>query len=143
MDKIKSFANYLLEDGAIIQSSNTVIPGTQLLRNDFYTKVWPVGVSADFTTLTPKEIYDLIVFQSETIEPNFLYQYIKQTEDNLALVEKQGQGNRAQDLKIRLGICYASIVNADRLGKFTKKVVVVVPEKEEKKTEKKDDKKKK
>ena len=115
-----SLANYLLEDGNIVQNGSTVIQGTQDLRNDYYTKVWPHGVASDLTELTPKEISDLIVFQSEAVEPRFLYLYIRQTEDNLATVEKLGQKNRAEDLKIRLAICNASLAFADKLGQYTK-----------------------
>jgi hypothetical protein len=118
--KTNDIANYLLESSPIPQNSNTIIPGTSQLRNDYYTKVWPHGMTSDVTELSPKELQDLIVFQSESIEPRFLYLYIKQTEDNLALLEKEGQKNRVQDLKIRLAICYASLINADRLGKFVR-----------------------
>lgn len=118
--KTNDIANYLLESSPIPQNSNTVIPGTSQLRNDYYTKVWPHGMSSDVSELTPKEINDLIVFQTETIEPRFIYLYIKQSEDNLALLEKEGQKNRVQDLKIRIAICYASLIKADHLGKYVK-----------------------
>jgi len=120
MLKSQTIANYLLEDGAIIQTPGSVsIPGTSTLRNDYGEKIFPHGFVSDTTLLTPKEIQDVIVFMSETGNPRLISNYIKQTEDNLATVEKLGQKNRVQDLKIRLGITYAALALCDRLGKYT------------------------
>jgi len=120
MLKNHSIANYLLEDGSINQSNvTTSIPATSTLRNDYGEKIFPHGTSSDLTLATPKEIQDLIVFMSETGNPRLISNYIKQTEDNLATVEKLGQKNRVQDLKIRLGITYAALALCDRLGKYT------------------------
>lgn len=119
MLKSQSIANYLLEDGSPNQSNvTTSIPGTTPLRNDYGEKIFPHGFTTDTTLLSPKEIQDVIVFMSETGNPDHVAKYIKQTEDNLATVEKQGQKNRVEDLKIRLAIAYAALSMCDRLGRY-------------------------
>lgn len=119
MTKTHNLANYLLEDGAVNQAGvSTEIQGTQELRNDYGPKIFPHGFTTDTTLLSPKEIQDVIVFMSETGNPDLIAKFIKQTEDNVATLEKLGQKNRIQDSKIRLGIAYAALSLCDRLGKY-------------------------
>lgn len=116
----KLIAEYLLnETTSPAHFTGVDLPSTtQLLRDDYHSKVWPHGITTDFTLLTQKEIQDLIVYLGETGNPDELAKYIKQNEDNLAALEKSGQLNRVQDLKIRLAISYAGLALTDRLGRY-------------------------
>ena len=125
MTKTHNIANYLLNEGA--DDTTTRAPGvggvtlpstTQQLRDDYGAKIWPHGITTDFTLLSPKELQDLIVYLGETGNPDLIAKYIKQTEDNLSVIEKEGQRNRAQDLRIRLSIAYAGLAISDRLGRY-------------------------
>lgn len=120
MSKYQDLANYLLNETTSpahyvgVSSPST----TQDLRDDYGEKIFPHAFTTDTTTLSPKEIQDVIVFMSETGNPDLIVKFIKQTEDNLATVEKLGQKNRVEDLKIRLAIAYAGLALCDRLGKY-------------------------
>lgn len=120
MTKNHNLANYLLnETTSPTHFTGVTLPSTtQVLRDDYGPKIWPHGVTTDFTTLSPKELQDLIVYLGETGNPDFIAKYIKQTEDNLSVIEKEGQKNRAQDLRIRLSIAYAGLAISDRLGRY-------------------------
>lgn len=109
MEQYLNIANYLLGEEYEVTpgaGSNT-IPGVGLLRNDF-NKIWPVGFTADTTTISEKEAEDVVnVLATNTLA--LLQGYKNQCEDNIETVRKLGQKNRLDDLLIRLHLVEKAI----------------------------------
>lgn len=84
-------------------TANMGNPGTDLLQNDFGKKLFPLGFTSDTTTLSPKEILDVVKIIA-LADPILIQTYINQAQDTLGTVTSLGQTNRAADLQIRIAI---------------------------------------
>lgn len=84
-------------------TANMGNPGTDLLQNDFGKKLFPLGFTSDTTTLSPKEILDVVKIVA-LADPILIQTYINQAQDAIGTVTSLGQTNRAADLQIRIAI---------------------------------------
>jgi predicted Zn-dependent peptidase len=104
--KLKGTLKYVKESTAAMGN-----PGTDLLQNDFGKKIFPQAFTTDTTTLTPKEVLDVVKIVA-LAEPSYIKTFINQAEDSLATAEKLGQMNRADDIKIRIAIAKNALLIA-------------------------------
>jgi hypothetical protein len=84
-------------------TANMGNPGTDLLQNDFGKRIFPFGFTSDTTTLSPKEILDVVKIVA-LADPTHIKIYLDQAQDNLGTATSLGQTNRAADLQIRIAI---------------------------------------
>lgn len=92
-------------------------PGTDIIRNDFGSLVFPHGFPADATLTTPQEREAAVLF-IQLVSPDRISSYINQASDAMATAEKLGQTNRVEDLKIRIDLAKLGLGLSDKLGKF-------------------------
>ena len=95
---LKGNLKYVKESTAVMGN-----PGTDLLQNDLGRKLFPLGFTTDTTTLSPKEVLDVVHIVS-LANPTYIKTYIDQAQDTLGTVTSLGQTNRAADLLIRIAI---------------------------------------
>jgi len=108
--KLKSKVRFVNESTA--QYGN---PGTDIIQNDYAKRLFPHSFTTDTTTLSPKEVLDVVQIVA-LADPLYIKTYINQAEDALATFEKLGQTNRVNDLRIRIGICKNALLIADKRG---------------------------
>lgn len=109
-NKLKSKIRFVTESTA--QMGN---PGTDILQNDYAKRLFPQAFTTDTTTLSPKEVLDVVHIVS-LADPLYIKTFINQAEDAMNTFEKLGQTNRVNDLKIRIGICKNALLIADKRG---------------------------
>ncbi len=108
--KLKSQLRYVKESTA--QMGN---PGTDIIQNDYARRLFPQSFTTDATTLSPKEVLDVVQIVA-LADPEYIKTYIHQAQDSLATFERLGQMNRVNDLRIRIGICQNALLIADKRG---------------------------
>lgn len=93
-------------------------PGTDVIRNDWGSVVFPHGWAVDATLTTPAEREAAVNF-IRLVSPDRISQYINQASDALATAEKLGQANRVEDLKIRIELAKLGLQQSDVRGQFS------------------------
>lgn len=96
---------------------NVVDGKSDLIPNDLGPHLLPLGFTVDCTLLTPQEITDTAIHVSR-YEPVKIAKWINQLSDAISSVEKLGQKNREEDLKVRLAIASLALKMADKKGEF-------------------------
>ena len=109
-NKLKSKIRFVTESTA--QMGN---PGTDIRQNDYAKRLFPHSFTTDTTTLSPKEVLDVVHIVAMA-DPLYIKTFINQAEDAMNTFEKLGQTNRVNDLKIRIGICKNALIIADKRG---------------------------
>lgn len=105
--KLKAKIKYVKE--AVVLVPN---PGTDIIQNDYARRIFPHGFTTDCTTLSPKEVLDVVKIAA-LADPIVLKTFINQAQDAMTTFEKLGQMNRVDDLKIRISICQNALEISD------------------------------